>query len=124
SDQSAQLDDAHRRIRELEEDHAQWTLGRQVAEAHLEEERQRRKTVAVQLETVQEELHLAKAEVRSSRLEGQQFRERLHRLERNLDPNARASALAGTDDRTTLLESLRSGLKALGNAATADSVLA
>jgi len=126
ADQSAQLDDAHRRIRELEEDHAQWTLGRQVAEAHLEEERQRRKTVAVQLETVQEELHLAKAEVRSSRLEGQQFRERLHRLERTIEPrgpNAQASPLAGTDGRTVMLESLRSGLKALSNAATADAVL-
>lgn len=124
ADQGAQLDEAHQRIRGLEEDQAQWTLGRQVAEAHLEEERQRRKTVAVQLETIQEELHLAKAEVRSSRLESQQLRERLHRLERNIDPNARASALAGTDDRTTMLESLRSSLKALGNAATADAVLA
>ena len=44
ADQNAQLDEAHQQIRSLEEDHAQWTLGRQVAEAHLEEERQRRKT--------------------------------------------------------------------------------
>ena len=126
ADLSAQLDDAHRRIRDLEEDQAQWTLGRQVAEAHLEEERQRRKTVAVQLETVQEELHLAKAEVRSSRLETQQLRERLQRLERTIEqlgPNA-VPLLARTDDRAGMLESLRGGLKALGTAATADAVLA
>jgi hypothetical protein len=127
ADLSAQLDDAHRRIRDLEEDQAQWTLGRQVAEAHLEEERQRRKTVAVQLETVQEELHLAKAEVRSSRLETQQLRERLQRLERSIEqlgPNASVPLLARTDDRAGMLESLRGGLKALGTAATADAVLA
>lgn len=126
ADQNAQLDEADRRIRALEDDHAQWTLGRQVAEAHLEEERQRRKTIAVQLETLQEELHLAKAEARSCRLEVQQLRHRLQRLEPGTvlgGTSAETPLLAGADDRGAMLENLRDGLKAVGNAATADAVL-
>jgi len=126
ADQNAHLDEAHERIRSLEEDHTQWTLGRQVAEAHLEEERQRRKTIAVQLETVQEELHLAKAEARSCRLEVQQLRHRLQRFETStaLRGTSTETLLSqGADDRGAMLENLRHGLKAVGSAATADAVL-
>ena len=124
ADQNAQLDEAHQQIRSLEEDHTQWTLGRQVAEAHLEEERQRRKTIAVQLETVQEELHLAKAEARSCRLEVQQLRHRLQRFETSTAlRGTSAETPPGADDRGAMLENLRHGLKAVGSAATADAVL-
>lgn len=125
ADQNAQLDEAQQQIRSLEEDHTQWTLGRQVAEAHLDEERQRRKTIAVQLETVQEELHLAKAEAKSYRLEVQQLRHRLQRFETS--PSLRGTGAEplyqGADDRGAMLDNLRSGLKAVGSAATAEAVL-
>ena len=125
ADQNAQLDEAQQQIRSLEEDHTQWTLGRQVAEAHLDEERQRRKTIAVQLETVQEELHLAKAEAESYWLEVQQLRHRLQRFETS--PSLRGTGAEplyqGADDRGAMLDNLRSGLKAVGSAATAEAVL-
>jgi len=126
ADQGSRLDEAHRRIRELEEDHAQWTLGRQVAEAHLEEERQRRKTIAVQLEGAQEELRLARAETRSFQLEAQHLGERIHRLETTTahrDSNAQLP-LQGADVRGAMLDNLRNALNALGGAQTADAILA
>ena len=126
ADQGSRLDEAHRRIRELEEDHAQWTLARQVAEAHLEEERQRRKTIAVQLEGVQEELQLARAEKRSFQLEAQHLGERIHRLQTatvHRESNAQLP-LQGTDVRGAMLDNLRMALNALGGAQTADAILA
>jgi hypothetical protein len=125
ADQGSRLDETHRRIRELEEDHAQWTLARQVAEAHLEEERQRRKTVAVQLEGLQEELSLARAESKSSRLEAEHLRARIHRLETatsQREPNA--LPIPATDARGAMLDILRTALHALGAAQTADAILA
>jgi hypothetical protein len=126
ADQSAALDEAYRRIRVFEEEHGEWTLARQVAEAHLEEERQRRKTIAVQLETVQEELQLAKAEVKSSRLESLQLRERVRRLETSgvpLESAGNATPQPSADVRGALLDHLRTALKVLSSAQTADAIL-
>ena len=124
ADQSAALDEAYQRIRALEEDQNQWTLARQVAEAHLEEERQRRKTIAVQLETAQEELQLAKAEAKSCRLEVLQLRDRVRRFETAggpLEPGTHARQ--GTDARGAMLDHLRTALKVLSSAQTADAIL-
>ena len=124
ADQGSRLDETHLRIRELEENHAQWTLARQVAEAHLEEERQRRKTIAVQLEGVQEELLLARAESKSSRLEAEHLRERIHRLATASNRESNAQPFPATDGRGAMLDMLRTALNALGGAQTADAILA
>ena len=125
ADQSAALDEAYQRIRALEEDQGEWSLARQVAEAHLEEERQRRKTIAVQLETVQEELQLAKAEAKSCRLEVLQLRERIRRLETaagTLESGGHARQ-PNTDPRGAMLDQMRTALKVLSTAQTADAIL-
>jgi hypothetical protein len=125
ADQGSRLDETHRRIRELEEDHAQWTLARQVAEAHLEEERQRRKTIAVQLESLQEELRLARAEAKSFQLEAQHLGERIHRLATTTVRESNGqSPSPGTDVRGAMLDNLRNALNALADAQTADAILA
>ena len=125
TDQSAALDEAYQRVRALEEDQGEWSLARQVAEAHLEEERQRRKTIAVQLETVQEELQLAKAEAKSRRLEVLQLRERIRRLETAAGPleSGVHARQANTDPRGAMLDHLRTALKVLSSAQTADAIL-
>jgi hypothetical protein len=124
--QSAALDQAGTRVRTLEAEHAQWTLARQVAEAHLEEERQRRKTIAIQLETAYEELRLAKAEMKSFRLLAQQEAERVSRLEDLRTTSAPADLFAVAFDRrdeSVTLEHLRKDLLALNNTQSADEML-
>jgi hypothetical protein len=122
--QADTLDEARRRINILEEDALGWTLSRQVADAHLEEERQRRRTIVTQLEAAREELRLANAEATCYRLEAHQLADRLQRLESHLalPPGEQLQAMAN-EGHHRLLDTLRKGLDSLSSARTADEML-
>jgi hypothetical protein len=123
-EQAVRLDEARRRISVLEEDALGWTLSRQVADAHLEEERQRRRTIVTQLEAAREELRLANAEATCYRLEAHQLADRLQRIEA-----AHGSVASGepiqppSEEQHLMLDTLRKGLEALSSARTADEML-
>jgi hypothetical protein len=81
---AASLEQAGRRIEALEEANAQGARIRQVADARLEEEVQRRTVVTKQLDAARQEILLAKAEADSCRLEAHLAGERMSALENRL----------------------------------------
>ena len=81
---AASLDEAVQRIADLEEAHAQTGRMRQVADARLEEEVQRRTMLTMQLDAARQEIVLAKAEAESGRLEAHLSGERVSALEKRL----------------------------------------
>src|SRR5688572_22167195 len=81
---AASLDEAAKRIAALEEAHAQTGRMRQVADARLEEEVQRRTMLTMQLDASRQEIVLAKAEAESCRLEAHLSGERVGALEKRL----------------------------------------
>ena len=81
---AASLDEAAQRIADLEEAHAQTGRMRQVADARLEEEVQRRTMLTLQLDAARQEIVLAKAEAESGRLEAHLSGERVSALEKRL----------------------------------------
>src|SRR4029453_5413570 len=120
-DHAASLDEARQRIDALEETNAQTVRFRQLAEARLEEEVQRRTTVAKQLETAGQEILLAKAEAESCRLEAHLAGERVTALENRLLQMEQAAAQMRTasaleGDKHLMLLYLKKGLDDLGSA--------
>lgn len=80
------LNQTRERLAALEESNTQTTLRRELAEARLEEELQRRVSIEKQLETSRQELVLAKAEAESRRLEAQVAVERARALKKPAPP--------------------------------------
>jgi len=120
-DHAASLDEARGRINTLEETNAEAGRVRQLAEARLEEEVQRRTTVAKQLEAACQEIQLAKAEGDSCRLEAQLAAERATALENRLLQMEQAAAHTRTasaidGDRHLVLQHLKKGLDDLARA--------
>ena len=126
-EQAVSLAEARQRIDALEEDHAQLALGRQVAEAHLEEEVQRQTTIVKQLDAAREEIRLAKAEADSSRLEAHLAAERIRTLEnRQQQSEAVVLTQASTQpdvDSSAVLEHVKKGLDALSSAQKPEDML-
>jgi hypothetical protein len=81
---AASLDKATKRIETLEKANAQMVSMRQVADARLEEEVQRRTMLTLQLDAGRQEIVLAKAEADSRRLEARVSTERVSALEKQL----------------------------------------
>jgi chromosome segregation ATPase len=83
---ASSLNQTRERMAALEQANGQATLHRELAEARLEEEVQRRVAVEKQLETSRQELVLARAEAESRRLEAQVAVERVHALRKAASP--------------------------------------
>src|SRR5918994_2134668 len=81
---AASLDKATKRIEALEKANAQMVGMRQVADARLEEEVQRRTMLTMQLDASRQEIVLAKAEADSRKLEARVSTERVSALEKQL----------------------------------------
>ena len=81
---AATLDKATKRIEALEKANAQMVGMRQVADARLEEEVQRRTMLTMQLDASRQEIVLAKAEADSRKLEARVSTERASALEKQL----------------------------------------
>ena len=97
------LDEAAKRIAALDEAHAQTGRMRQVADARLKEEVQRRTMLTMQLDAARQEIVLAKAEAESSRLEAHLSGERVSALETRLlqveaQARSRPSPVKGSSD--------------------------
>jgi len=126
-EQAVSLNEARKRIHALEEDHAQLALVQQVAEAHLEEEVQRRTTIAKQLDAAREETLLAKAEADSSRLEAHLAVERVRALEnRQMQSEAAAQPSPASEpdsESYAALEHVKKGLEALSNTPKPEEML-
>jgi len=129
-EQVASLEEARRRIHNLEEDHAQLALVQQVAEAHLEEEVQRRTMIAKQLDAAREEIQLAKAEADSCRLEAHLALERVRALETRQAQLEAAAAQARmvpppepAPDGYAALDRVKKGLDALSSTAKPEEML-
>jgi hypothetical protein len=83
---ASSLKQMHERLTDLEQANSQAKLRRELAEARLDEEVQRRVAFEKQLETSRQELVLAKAEAESSRLEAHLAVERLRAFEKTPAP--------------------------------------
>ena len=83
---ASSLHQLRERLTALEQANGQSTLRRELAEARLDEEVQRRVAFEKQLETSRQELVLAKAEAESSRLEAHLAVDRLRAFERPASP--------------------------------------
>ena len=117
---AASLDGARRRIDALEDENVQTTRLRQVAEARLEEQVQRRTVVEKQLDATRQEVMLAKAEAESCRLEARLAEERANTLEnRLLELEQTAGQMRATSalegDTQATLRHLKKGLDDLGS---------
>jgi len=117
---AASLDEAGRRIEALEEANAQTARLRQVADARLEEEVQRRTVVTKQLDAARQEILLAKAEADSCRLEAHLAGERMSTLENRLlqlEAAAQTRPTAPLDGNGhAVLGRIKKGLDDLGTA--------
>ena len=119
-DHAAAFTKATSRIAELERERDDLMLASQLADAYLDEERQRQKTLAVQLETAREELRLAQTEAKASRLEAQRAaagRQRPGAAE-HTPPDATPAA-----DSNAVLEDVKHKLMLISSAQTADQML-
>ena len=120
-DHAASLDEARRRIDALEEANAQSARFQQVAAARLEEEVQRRTTVAKQLDAARQEILLATAEADSCRLEAHLAGERVTAVENRLLQLEQATAQTRTTsalegEKLGVLQHLKKGLDDLTSA--------
>ena len=87
---ASSLKQMRERLTDLEQANGQATLRRELAEARLDEEVQRRVAFEKQLETSRQELVLARAEAESSRLEAHLAVDRLRAFEKAPAPASRA----------------------------------
>lgn len=87
---ASSLKQMRERLTDLEQANGQATLRRELAEARLDEEVQRRVAFEKQLDTSRQELVLAKAEAESSRIEAHLAVERLRAFEKAPAPAPRA----------------------------------
>lgn len=118
---AASLDEATKRIEAVEEAHAQTGRMRQVADARLEEEVQRRTMLTMQLDASRQETVLAKAEAESCRLEAHLSGERVSALEKrllHLEAQAQSQPSPAKGSSDLVFESLKNSLDELRSVRT------
>ena len=118
---AASLDEAAKRIAAVEEAHAQTGRMRQVADARLEEEVQRRTMLTMQLDAARQEIVLAKAEAESCRLEAHLSGERVSALEKrllHLEAQAQSQPSPAKGSSDLVFESLKNSLDELRSVRT------
>lgn len=122
---AAQLDEAAGRINALEEANAQAVRVRQVADARLEEEIQRRTMVIKQLDAARQEIVVAKAEADSCRLEAHMAGERVSAVEHRLvelEAAAQVRPTPADGNSYAVVDRIKSGIADLASAST-DEIL-
>jgi hypothetical protein len=127
ADLRAQSDTGRERIRTLEQEMAEMTLARDVAEAQLEGEAQTRTALATELDAVREMALYAQTDADTSRLSLRNATDRIRVLEeryRKLDAEQpRRSPGATTGEAGTLLDQVRAGLQTLTATTTGRGLL-
>jgi len=111
---AANLEEARSRITRLEQERAELEVARNIAEAHLEGDVQKRTELAEELEAARESARQAKADAEGSRLDLQRAIERL----RLLEEQRALEAERATNSRAAVLEQVGAALQTLA-AATA-----